>query len=116
MPRLVRAWAKLLYQGHFRAAAGMTCDLFDNLAVCEHDPKMRSIPALTEFADKRAPRIREVLMVMLGDIDGKELRRWIELYHSDLPAFKSRALRFVHGVHERRWQNDIRRMAESADE
>jgi hypothetical protein len=105
-----------LDQGYFRAAAGITCDLFDKLSACEHDPKVRSIPALTEYADKQVPRIRELLMVMLGDIDGNELRGWIKLYHSDQAAFKSRAMRFVHGVHELRFRDNLRRMAESAEE
>lgn len=99
---LVKLWEELLEEACDEAATGMLCDLFRFLKYAEEqmllletsiDPKY--LNSLRDMREVQRPYLREILMELLEDEDGSELKSWYELYCDDLTAFRERARQFA---------------------
>jgi hypothetical protein len=98
---LVKLWEELLERACVEAAAGMLVDLFRFMNYAEKkwpaeetiDPKF--IETSRSFREHRWAHTREVLMDILEDEDGSELRVWCQLYCADPAAFRELARQFA---------------------
>jgi hypothetical protein len=77
-------WDEACRSGMVHAAYGMLVDMFWLLDALENDPDPPATEA--QFAG-----IREDLMYLLGDNDGKQFSGWRELWKVDAEAFEKRA-------------------------
>jgi hypothetical protein len=75
----VSTWTHLVYHGYFQAAVGLLCDVFDTLHRIESLPEGGG----NDLREDSGANLRQNLMQMLGDLDGTELRGWLDLYRSE---------------------------------
>ena len=99
----LRYWRRLINRGLVGAAAGLLDDLFVMLARFEGELPADASAFLTETRDDARRDHHEQAMEILNDGDGSELRRWIELYRNNYPAFQTLA---------RDWAYEARILAE----
>lgn len=83
----VDLWKMLIERGHRNAAYGLLCDAFAWLEI-----SVLSGRAQDPSIDRAAPQasIREELMEILQDPDGRMLREWFDLYCSNEEKFLER--------------------------
>jgi hypothetical protein len=83
-PRLFRRLAGF---GYAEAAAGLLRDMFRKLEMLEQELPPGTPETLATGKDSARSKLREEVMAMLEDHDGKKLRDWMEGYQSGEPAF-----------------------------
>ena len=72
-------WKVLIERRHRRAAVGLLCDAFGHLAGVEHIIRESAI----EHGDIVRASLREDLMDMIGDHDGRKLKHWLAIFLQD---------------------------------
>jgi hypothetical protein len=70
------------------AAVGFLADLFSDLSISKNDQPPFWNTATQKKMEGRHVDLREALMSMIGDEDGKNLQTWLDLYRNDFPAFE----------------------------